>query len=110
MKLLVIATALILPASAPVEPAQPALPARTLPPPPMSGDREMPNAFSAGGPECMPIARQVDAEKRRLRRDDARTLDREPMAFGFLAVDRQVGGCREVTFLDGRPRTDQAGR
>lgn len=110
MKLLVIATFLIMPGSAPVAPAQQAVPARTIMPP-SPPRQDMPNAFSTGGPNCASIRRQVEARRERLRpRDDARTLDREPMAFTFLAVDRSVDGCREVTFLNGRPRLDEPGR
>ncbi len=105
MKLTILAAALVLPASAPAghpEPApnEPPQPSMHLPSPPVNEHFfDMPNALSVGGPNCLPIARQIDIEEKRLRRSDARRLDREPMAHGFLAVDRQVGGCREVTFL-----------
>jgi hypothetical protein len=103
MKLAILAAALILPASAPApDPApvaQPQAPAEPLPP--TRGRQEMPNLLGAGEQNCPSIARQIaDANKRPIeRRSDARTLDREPMAHAFLAVDRHVGGCRQVTFL-----------
>jgi hypothetical protein len=101
MKLLIIATALIMPGSAPVVPAQQAAPDRALPSvpaPAQPGMREMPNAFDqpAG---CMPIVQQVQEQAKRSRENEFRTLDREPPANLLLAVDRQVAGCREVTFL-----------
>lgn len=45
---------------------------------------------------CVPIARQVAGADKP---PPASRLDRQPPAYALLAVDRQVGGCREVTFL-----------
>lgn len=108
MKLAIVAAALLLPASAPAKPPpKPATePAQSLPAPaerpadPVP-HRAMPNLLSVGAPTCRSIARQVADENKRAdnRRGEARTLDREPSAHLLLAVDRQVGGCREVTFL-----------
>lgn len=104
MKFAILAAALAIPASAPLAAAQPAPAARTVMPP-QPPRQDMPNAFSPGGPDCNSIARQVEIQRNRVRpREDGRTLDREPLAFGFLAVDRNVEGCREVTFLHGPPR------
>jgi hypothetical protein len=90
MKLLIIATALIMPGSAPVVPAQQAAPDRALPSvpaPAQPGMREMPNAFDqpAG---CMPIVQQVQEQAKRSRENEFRTLDREPPANLLLAVAR----------------------
>ena len=100
MKLLIL-SALLLPAASAAEapgtrgapPAQPAAaPAPT---------NEMPNLLSEGSARCRPIAHQIAAETKRLRRDDAHTLNREPMGHLLFAVDRRVDGCREVTFARG---------
>jgi hypothetical protein len=104
MKLAILAAALAIPASVPLAVAQPAPVARNIIPPQPSR-QDMPNAYSPGGAGCTSITRQVEMQRDRVRpREDGRTLDREPLAFGFLAVDRNVGGCREVTFLQGAPR------
>jgi len=98
MKLVVLAAALLIagppPAEAP-EPGRAAAPAPWMP-----GGSGMPNAF-AQNPACTPILRQVQEENKRReeRAGEARTLGREPPAHLLLAVDRHVGGCREVTFL-----------
>ena len=107
MKLILVAAALLLPASTSPDPAQPPQPETRSPtthlPSPRGAEEtfRMPNAYSPGGADCLPLGQQVEAQKRRLNRADGHTLDREPMAFGFHAVDRNVGGCREVTFLRG---------
>jgi hypothetical protein len=98
MKLLVAAAALLVtgapPAAAP-EPNSRAAPAAPAPDfaDPMNVLRERPG--------CRSVLRQVQEQSKRpdIRRGEARTLDREPSAHLLLAVDRQVDGCREVTFV-----------
>lgn len=58
----------------------------------------MPN-IATQPPGCLPLARQVQDEADRRRDREMRTLDREPPAHLLRAVDRQVGGCREPTFV-----------
>lgn len=53
-------------------------------------------------PGCTSIAQQVSGENRRY---DANRLDRQPPGRLLLAVDRQVNGCREVTFANGQQRS-----
>jgi hypothetical protein len=53
-------------------------------------------------PGCTSIARQVSGEDRRY---DATRLDQQPPGRLILAVDRQVDGCREVTFANGQQRS-----
>lgn len=48
-------------------------------------------------PDCVSIPRQVAGEDRRY---DGTRLDRQPPGRLILAVDRQVNGCREVTFAN----------
>lgn len=120
MKIVIVLAALLLPgtAASQTEPEPEPVPSpspfaanlRHIPPPRspddaqgFMGQDQMPNALSVGGPTCPSIRHQIEAEKGRLRDDDARRLDREPRAFLFHAVDRTVDGCREVTFI-GRPR------
>jgi hypothetical protein len=88
MKLAILAAALLLPASAPAPDAPPA----QAKAPDQLGIQ---NAHSdrAG---CTPIVQQVAGENRVYR---GTRLDQQPPAQLLLAVDRQVGGCREVTFL-----------
>lgn len=112
MKLFVAAAALLLPASASPDPAQPQpearLPDMHLPSPGRAESMfRMPNAYTPGGANCLPLHRQVEAQKRRLNPADGHPLNREPTAFGFYAVDRNVGGCREATFLRGNPPAPQ---
>jgi hypothetical protein len=57
-----------------------------------------PNLLSAGGAHCQTFAQQIGVENKRLRSSDAHRLDREPPAHMLRAVDRQVEGCRELTF------------
>jgi hypothetical protein len=88
MKLAILAAALLLPASAPAPqapPAQAEQPER----------HRTPNAHG-DRPGCTPIVQQVAGENRKYR---GTRLDQQPPAQLLLAVDRQVGGCREVTFL-----------
>lgn len=75
-------------------PAPPAPPAETQP----SFDRM--NVLREGQ-DCVPIARQVSGEDRRY---DGTRLDQQPPGRLILAVDRQVNGCREVTFANGQQR------
>ena len=93
---LILLSALLLPAASA---AQAPSPAPTPAPAPTAA---MPNLLSSGGARCMPIAQQIAAETKRLRGADAHRLDREPAAHLLVAVDRQVSGCREVTFVNGR--------
>jgi hypothetical protein len=44
---------------------------------------------------CVPIAQQVARGERR----NGTRLDQQPPGQGFLAVDRMVDGCREVTLI-----------
>ncbi|HEY0114508.1 MAG TPA: hypothetical protein VGB54_02195 [Allosphingosinicella sp.] len=93
MKMLLLA-AFLLPAASAVQ----------APPPdgfsePSPGISRMPNLLDDSGPGCRTIAQQIRDETKRTRGDHVRTLDREPSAHLLLAVDRQVGGCREVTFV-----------
>jgi hypothetical protein len=52
-------------------------------------------------PGCVPIARQVAGEDRRY---NGTRLDRQPPGRLILAVQRQVGGCPEVTFVNAQRR------
>jgi hypothetical protein len=49
--------------------------------------------------DCVSVPRQVAGEDRS--RDGTR-LDQQPAGRLILAVDRQVNGCREVTFANGQ--------
>jgi hypothetical protein len=101
MKLLIAAAALLLagppPAAAPEPAAQGRLPAPALP----ERSNADPMNIHRDRAGCRSVLRQVQEESKRaeVRRGEARTLDREPSAHLLLAVDRQVDGCREVTFL-----------
>jgi hypothetical protein len=48
-------------------------------------------------PNCVPISRQVSGEDRS---HEGTRLDQQPPGRLILAVDRQVEGCREVTFAN----------
>ena len=50
---------------------------------------------------CVPIERQIAGTDRR--RNGTR-LDQQPDGRLLLAVDRQVDGCHEVTFVNGQRR------
>ena len=97
MKLIILAAALLLPASATPPPA-PSAPDADRPAFPEPRGSGMPNAFELRS-GCLPILQQVQDQAKRDRTGDSRTLDREPPAALLLAVDRQVNGCREVTFV-----------
>ena len=56
------------------------------------------NVFS-DAPGCTPIVVQVAGDNRSY---EGTRLDRQPPARLLLAVDRQVDGCREVTFVTDR--------
>jgi hypothetical protein len=96
MKLTVLA-ALLLPAST-TPPSAPSASALDRSAFPASSGSTMPNVFEQRT-GCLPILQQVQDQARRDRTGDARTLDQEPPAALLLAVDRQVNGCREVTFV-----------
>lgn len=85
MKFALLATALMLPLAEPAKAPEPVQPAAS----------SMPNAMTAR-PGCTPIAQQVAGEDRP---PVGSRLDRQPPAHLLFAVDRQVGGCREVTFV-----------
>ena len=97
MKLFILAAALILPTSAPAPApapapeAAPARPAQAKRP----GLHRTPNVHR-DLPGCRPIAQQVAGEDRKYR---GTRLNEQPPAQLLAAVDRQVDGCREVTFL-----------
>jgi hypothetical protein len=95
--------ALLCTGAAPPQAAGPApIPAQTAPElNPHKFDRM--NAMPAR-PDCVSIPRQVAGEDRRY---DGTTLDRQPPGRLLLAVDRQVNGCREVTFANGQQRSAQ---
>lgn len=61
-------------------------------------ERTMPNALAERS-DCTPIARQVSGEDRSV---TGQRLDQQPQARALLAVDREVDGCREVTFVNQR--------
>ena len=94
MKLAILAAALLLPASAP---APQTVPGQT--PAPAQAEQptlnRTPNAHN-DRPGCTPIVQQVAGEDRKYR---GTRLNEQPPAQLLLAVDRQVGGCREVTLL-----------
>jgi hypothetical protein len=98
---LVIAAAMLAagapPAAAP-SPAAQGQPAPSGPAEDFQSDRMNVHRNMAG---CKSVLRQVQEEGKSAadRRAESRTLDREPPAHLLLAVDRHVGGCREVTFL-----------
>jgi hypothetical protein len=100
MKLIIAAAALSIGAAPPAAAPKPAAPAQPAAPVRAEGSAGDMNIHQ-DGPGCVSIRRQVQDESKRAetRRGEARTLDREPSAHLLLAVDRQVGGCREVTFL-----------
>ena len=95
MKIALLALTLALPLSAAAHsPEAPDEPRAVAEPQP-----HMPNAFVRERPGCMPIVQQVAGENREYR---GRTLDQQPPARLLYAVDRQVNGCREVTFVHDR--------
>ena len=94
MKLLIL-SALLLPAASAAQNAPP-------------GGAEAPRTQSRGPDQampvlgqpragCMPIVQQVSGEKREYR---GTRLDQQPPARMLYAVDRQVDGCREATFVN----------
>jgi hypothetical protein len=89
MKIVFLAAAFLLPMATPAQ--APERPARAQPAdtPIVSPDR----------PSCTPIRQQVAGENRAY---PGTRLDQQPPAQLLYAVDRQVGGCREVTFVRGR--------
>jgi hypothetical protein len=91
MKFVILAAALLLPASAPAPEAVPARPEQADAP----DTHRTPNAHQ-DQPGCTPILQQVAGEDRKYR---GTRLNEQPPAQLLAAVDRQVGGCREVTFL-----------
>ena len=102
MKLLIVAAALSIGAAPPAAAPQPAAPAQPTAPAQAEGFAPaIPNVHQ-DRPGCVSIRRQVQEESKRAetRRGESRRLGEEPPAHLFAAVDRQVGGCREVTFLD----------
>lgn len=62
---------------------------------PFDGDRMKRPADPAG---CRSFAAQVAAAKR----PGGTRLDQQPPGYAFLAVDRHVGGCHQVTFVSDR--------
>ncbi len=107
MKLVIVAALLSIGAAPPAAAPQPAAPAqptaRTEPAAPATADgfAQAARNIHQDGSGCVSIRRQVQEESKRAetRRGESRTLGEEPSAHLFAAVDRQVGGCREVTFL-----------
>lgn len=93
MKLIVLGALLLTTASA----AEP--PVGTAPPAPPPAPQTMPNLLDKGAAHCRSIPVQIADENKRRAELGPRTLDREPRAHLLLAVDRQVNGCREVTFV-----------
>ena len=91
MKLAILAAALVLAGAKPA----PAPEADAPPPVPAEGFDRM--NLHREQPGCVPIARQVAELGRGGNR--AQRLDRLPPGHAFLAVDRRVNGCREVTLL-----------
>lgn len=57
------------------------------------------NMLDEPRPGCMPIVVQVAGEDREYR---GTRLDEQPPARLLFAVDRQVNGCREATFVNER--------
>jgi hypothetical protein len=113
MKLVIVAAAFSIgaapPAAAPqpaapaqaATPARPAAPVRPAAPATADGFATTARNIHHDRPGCVSIRRQVQEESKRAetRRGESRTLGEEPSAHLFAAVDRQVAGCREVTFL-----------
>ena len=113
MKLVIVAAALSIgaapPAAAPqptapaqpAAPTQPTAPTRSAAPATADGFATTARNIHQDMPGCVSIRRQVQEESKRAetRRGESRTLGEEPSAHLFAAVDRQVAGCREVTFL-----------
>lgn len=95
MKLVILAAALVLPASAPG--TRIAAPEQTVDAP----ARPSPERFDANNAHsdrkgCIPIVQQVAGEDREYR---GTRLDQQPPAQLLLAVDREVNGCREATII-----------
>jgi hypothetical protein len=57
-------------------------------------------------PGCVPIQQQIARGERR----NGTRLDRQPPGQAFFAVDRMVGGCREVTLITEEQRRQRGGR
>jgi len=112
MKLLLLAFAMASAAGPPAaQPAPGRLDVKPAPSPsefPLPpGADVMPVVGDEDRPGCRSYRRQV-ADRNKLRSHrlaDIRTLDREPAGHAFLAVDRRVDGCPELTFLHGRAPT-----
>ena len=98
MKTLLLA-ALLLPAPSATEPP------KTEHTAPLEMPRTMP-VLGEARPGCMPIVQQVSGEKREYR---GTRLDQQPPARMLFAVDRQVNGCHEATFVNQR-RIEGEGR
>lgn len=90
MKLLLVAAALLLPTAADAQPRR-QRPAEQMFHMPVIGP---PNAA-----HCRTPRQQIARENRRHRAGEGHRLDREPPAHMLLAVDRQVDGCHELTFV-----------
>lgn len=101
MKLVIVAAALMAAGAPPTAAPAPVVQGQAAPPAdPEAFQRDAMNVHR-NMPGCKSILRQVQEEGKSAagRRTESRTLDREPAAHLLLAVDRHVGGCREVTFL-----------
>ena len=79
---------------------------RAAAPPATDSDRRIPN-FLGEREGCTPIVVQVAGEDREYR---GTRLDQQPPARMIYAVDREVEGCREVSFVNevDRRRQQQA--
>lgn len=99
MKLFIAAAALLLAGAPPAAAPQPT--AQQQPAATDRADVMDPMNIHRDRSDCRSILRQVQEQSKRaeVRQGEVRTLDREPPAHLLLAVDRSVGGCREVTFI-----------
>ena len=98
MKVTLLAASLALPLAAPGQAPEPQPQAET-PQPIFETQRTARNMLQEPRPGCTPIVVQVAGEDREYR---GTRLDQQPPAQLLYAVDRQVDGCREVTFVTGR--------
>ena len=68
---------------------------------PAEPQRAARNMLQEPRPGCTPIVVQVSGENRRY---EGTRLDQQPPAQLLYAVDRNVDGCREVTFVNDEDR------
>jgi hypothetical protein len=98
MKMLVIAALMLPLTGAAAQGPEQAQSERTAPAQLPPSELTARNLLDNGASNCRSYTQQISDVNKRLG-NEARRLNQEPPAHMFLAVDRHVGGCREVTLV-----------